>query len=60
VNQFLADGGDSFRALRQARDAQVGGQDLDALVAYLAGMQAPYAATSTPRLQRVDAGTRCP
>jgi 5'-nucleotidase len=34
VNNFLADGGDGFGALRQGKDRTGGGVDLDALVAY--------------------------
>jgi 5'-nucleotidase len=36
VNSFLADGGDGFSVLKEGRDLKGAGQDLDALMAYLA------------------------
>ena len=51
VNSFLADGGDGFAMLPHATDRKGGGQDLDALIAYLAGgVRAPIA---TPRITQV-------
>jgi len=44
VNNFLATGGDGFTTLTGGADVLGGAQDLDALVAYLAGYKAPAAA----------------
>ncbi|HZA95694.1 MAG TPA: 5'-nucleotidase C-terminal domain-containing protein, partial [Burkholderiaceae bacterium] len=35
VNNFLAEGGDGFRVLREATDRAEGSADIDALLAYL-------------------------
>jgi len=67
VNNFLADGGDGFSVLKGGTNRVGGGQDIDALTAYLAGTQAPNppydpaaANLGKPRIVRVDAGTVCP
>ena len=44
VNNFIATGGDSFTTLLGGSAALGGAQDIDALVAYLAGYKAPAAA----------------
>jgi 5'-nucleotidase len=50
VNNFLADGGDSFTQLRLGTDRQdTAGDDLDAFVAYLTG-QSPVTAPATNRI----------
>jgi 5'-nucleotidase len=41
VNNFMATGGDGFGTLLGATNVQGGAQDIDALVAYLAGYKAP-------------------
>lgn len=41
VNGFLAEGGDGFALLATGRDRTGGGQDIDALLAHLAGGPAP-------------------
>ncbi len=60
VNNFMATGGDGFTVLTGGASTQGGAQDIDALVAYLAGYQAPAAAYDPaaavlrkPRIQRV-------
>jgi 5'-nucleotidase len=53
VNNFLADGGDSFPVLRSGTNRTGGGVDLDALVAYLAGSSAA-APQAVPALNRID------
>lgn len=60
VNNFLATGGDGFSVLTGGAQPQGGAQDIDALVAYLAGYRSPAAAydpTSAalrkPRIVRV-------
>ncbi len=51
VNSFLAEGGDGFALLKDGTDRQGGGQDLDALIAYLAaGERAPV---PSPRITRL-------
>jgi 5'-nucleotidase len=55
VNNFLADGGDSFSVLRQGTNRTGGGVDLDALVAYLAGSSAS-SPQAVPALDRIDVG----
>jgi 5'-nucleotidase len=51
VNSFLAEGGDGFVLLKDGIDRKGGGQDLDALVDYLAsGERAP---DPTPRMTRL-------
>jgi 5'-nucleotidase len=50
VNSFLADAGDGFVGLSQGRDRTGGGQDIDALIAYLAaGERSPV---REPRIAR--------
>jgi 5'-nucleotidase len=44
VNNFMATGGDGFTVLIGGQNALGGAQDIDALVAYLAGYKAPAAA----------------
>lgn len=39
VNNFLADGGDGFTVLKEGKDLKGGGQDIDALMAYMAAEQ---------------------
>lgn len=67
VNNFLADGGDGFTALRGGTERLGGAQDIDALASYLAAYQSPNAPydplaanLGKPRIVRVDAGTACP
>lgn len=51
VNSFLAEGGDGFAAIKDGADLKGGGQDIDALIAYLgAAERAPVA---TPRIKRL-------
>ncbi len=52
VNNFIATGGDGFTVLLGGLNALGGAQDIDALVAYLAGYKAPAAAydASVPAL----------
>ena len=51
VNSFLVEGGDGFAMLKDAADRKGGGQDLDALVAYL-GAAPTRAPDPTPRMNR--------
>ena len=44
VNNFLATGGDNFTVLLGGTNALGGAQDIDALVAYMAGYKAPQPA----------------
>ncbi len=67
VNSFLADGGDGFTVLKAGTHRVGGGQDIDALSAYLGGFKSPLppydpAAVNLgkPRLLRVDGGSNCP
>ena len=39
MNSFLADGGDGFTAFREGRDLKGGGQDIDALMAWLSAAE---------------------
>ena len=50
VNSFLADGGDGFTVLKQGKDLKGGGQDIDALMAYMAAAQ--RSPVPTPRITR--------
>ncbi len=51
VNSFMAEGGDGFVLLRNGADRKGGGQDLDALIAYLeAATRIP---NSEPRIKRL-------
>ncbi len=67
VNNFLADGGDAFTTLKEGTNRVGGGQDIDALSAYLGNFKSPNAAydplaanLGKPRIVRVDGGTVCP
>jgi 5'-nucleotidase len=51
VNSFLAEGGDGFALLRQGADRKGGGQDIDALIAYLAARE--RAPVPSPRITRL-------
>jgi len=51
VNSYMAEGGDGLDGLRRGRHRLGGPQDVDALVAHLAGAPAPH---SGPRIQWVD------
>jgi 5'-nucleotidase len=60
VNNFIATGGDNFTVLLGGASALGGAQDIDALVAYLAGFKAPAApydpasaALGKPRITRL-------
>ena len=60
VNNFLATGGDGFTVLTGGANALGGAQDIDALVAYLAGYKVPLpaydtndAALALPRITRL-------
>ena len=66
VNNFMATGGDGYGTFLNGTDLLGGAQDIDALVAYLAGFNAPNApynpadpALLKPRIARVG-GTSCP
>jgi 5'-nucleotidase len=51
VNSFLAEGGDGFAAIKDGTEQKGGGQDIDALLAYIgAAERAPVA---SPRINRV-------
>lgn len=54
VNNFLADGGDGFRVLREATDRAAGPIDVDALTEYLSAASAarPLAPDRAPRISR--------
>lgn len=52
VSTFLADGGDNFSALRQGRDRQVLGPDIDALTEWLAGNPAAVEQIAPGRIRR--------
>ena len=56
VNSFMADGGDGYSTLKKGTDRLGGAQDIDALVAFMAGFKAP-AAPYTPSAVANDAGT---
>ncbi|EHR69812.1 5'-nucleotidase/2',3'-cyclic phosphodiesterase-like hydrolase [Burkholderiales bacterium JOSHI_001] len=71
VNNFMATGGDGFSTFTQGANALGGAQDIDALVAFLAGFKAPQPAYDrhdpafgpTPRILRTGApagSTTCP
>jgi 5'-nucleotidase len=67
VNSFLADGGDGFTTLKGGTQRVGGGQDIDALSAYLGGFKSPLppydplaANLGKPRLVRMDGGSTCP
>ena len=51
VNSFLAEGGDGFDILKEGTDRKGGGQDIDALIAYMsASERAPIAEARITRL----------
>jgi len=54
VNNFLAEGGDGFRVLREGTDRAAGPADIEAVVAYLsqASSTQPLAPDRTPRITR--------
>jgi 5'-nucleotidase len=54
VNDFLAEGGDSFNVLREAGGRSGGGLDLDALVAFLRhnAVTVPLVPDLIPRIRR--------
>ena len=54
VNNFLGDGGDGFRVLREGKDRVVGPVDVDALTEYLleASRVRPLLPDRTPRISR--------
>jgi 5'-nucleotidase len=54
VNNFLAEGGDGFRVLREGTDRADGPADIDALIAYLtqASSTQPLTPDRTPRISR--------
>ena len=54
VNNFLADGGDGFRVLREGTDRVSGPLDVDALIGYLSQVSSarPLAPERTPRISR--------
>ncbi len=54
VNNFLADGGDGFRVLREGTDRVGGPVDVDALIEHLrtASSARPLAPDRTPRISR--------
>ncbi|MBQ0957365.1 bifunctional metallophosphatase/5'-nucleotidase [Ideonella sp. 4Y11] len=67
VNNFMADGGDAFTVFKGGSNRLGGGQDIDALVSYMARFKAPNppydpaaANLGKPRIVRLDAGTSCP
>jgi 5'-nucleotidase len=51
VNNFMATGGDGFGVLVGGASQQGGAQDIDALVAYLAGYKSPAAAYDPSRVE---------
>lgn len=69
VNNFMADGGDGYSTFLKGTNRLGGAQDIDALVAYLAGFKAPkapYTLGSQPndaggkRINRAGSATACP
>ena len=68
VNNFMATGGDGFKTFTKGTNLLGGGQDIDALVAYMAGFKAPAApydpsaaALAKPRVLRTgSASLSCP
>jgi 5'-nucleotidase len=51
VNSFLAEGGDKFEVLKEGTDLKGGGQDVDALIAYLGARE--RAPVPSPRITRL-------
>lgn len=69
MNNFMADGGDGYSTFLKGTSRLGGAQDIDALVAYLAGFKAPkapYALGNNPndaggkRINRTGTSTECP
>jgi 5'-nucleotidase len=58
VNSFLSEGGDGFEILKDGVDRTGGGQDLDALIAYLTA--AERSPIPTPRITRTDKAAERP
>ncbi len=58
VNSFLAEGGDGFALLTEGADRKGGGQDLDALIAYLETRE--RAPVPSPRITRLPAAETRP
>jgi 5'-nucleotidase len=54
VNNFLADGGDGFSALKAGTDRLGGSDDLEAFVAYLKSSLPPGAPIQPPATDRID------
>jgi 5'-nucleotidase len=53
VNSFLADGGDSFQAFKQGRDAKTGAMDVDAFEQFIA-RRAQGEAVALDRIKRLN------
>ena len=51
VNSFLAEGGDGFALLKEGAERKGGGQDVDALIAYLEARE--RAPVPNPRITRL-------
>lgn len=69
MNNFMADGGDGYSTFLKGTNRLGGAQDIDALVAYLAGFKAPkapYTLGANPndaggkRINRTGTSTACP
>ena len=69
VNSYMADGGDGYSTFASVAERRGGGQDIDALVGYLANFKAPMPAfvpgarpedAGTPRIHRTGGGPACP
>jgi 5'-nucleotidase len=69
VNNFMATGGDGYSTFLKGTGQLGGAQDIDALVAFMAGYKAPAAPYTpatvvgdggTARINRLGAGTACP
>jgi 5'-nucleotidase len=60
VNSFMAEGGDRFTALRQGKERQIIGQDIEALIEYLQTRGDALRPPFVPRVTRVDAPTARP
>lgn len=56
VNNFIAAGGDGFRALTEGTDARIGASDIDALVAYIEAeaKKAPLKPMALDRVKRIN------
>ena len=53
VNSFIATGGDRFTVLKEGRNVQTLGSDLDALEAYIDGLPTPFSAPNPATEQRI-------